>query len=185
MLILIGKTASGKDTISNKLISEYGYKKLITYTTRPIRKGEINDVTYHFVSDKEFKQKIKNNFFAEYKSYNTEFGTWYYGTALEDLKKSDDKTLIILTPQGYRDIKDKLSNKSTTVYVQASRHTIRKRLANRGDNPHEAKRRLKHDNDDFKGIKKEVDIVIKNNLHSDINKVTNDIAHFVEESIKR
>ena len=91
MLILIGKTASGKDTISNKLISEYGYKKLITYTTRPIRKGEINDVTYHFVSDKEFKQKIKNNFFAEYKSYNTEFGTWYYGTALEDLKNSDDK----------------------------------------------------------------------------------------------
>ena len=40
MIIIIGKTASGKDTIVNKLISLYGLKKVITYTTRSQRKGE-------------------------------------------------------------------------------------------------------------------------------------------------
>ncbi len=41
MIILLGKTASGKDTILNRLAENYSYKKLITYTTRPMRKGEI------------------------------------------------------------------------------------------------------------------------------------------------
>lgn len=38
MLILLGKTASGKDTVLNKLVREHGYKKIVTYTTRPKRK---------------------------------------------------------------------------------------------------------------------------------------------------
>ena len=50
MLILIGKTASGKDTILNQLVKKHGYKKIVTYTSRPMRKGEKQDVTYHFIS---------------------------------------------------------------------------------------------------------------------------------------
>ena len=108
MLIILGKTASGKDTIVNKLVKDYGYKKIITYTTRDTRQGVKQDITYHFVSEDEFRQKINKGFFAEYKTYNTEFGKWYYGSALEDLNNADDKTVIILTPQGYSDVKDKI-----------------------------------------------------------------------------
>ena len=40
MIVIIGKTASGKDLIVKKLCNDYGYNKIVTYTTRPMRKGE-------------------------------------------------------------------------------------------------------------------------------------------------
>lgn len=38
MLILIGESASGKSSIEKKLVEEYGYKKITSYTTRKPRK---------------------------------------------------------------------------------------------------------------------------------------------------
>lgn len=181
MIIIIGKTASGKDTIVNKLISLYGLKKVITYTTRSQRKGEKQDVTYHFISDKDFKQKINEGFFAEWKSYITADGVWYYGTALEDLKNGEYNSVIILTPDGYRDVVNKLSKKPIAIYIYANNTTIKKRLLKRGDNPNEAQRRLDHDNEDFKGIENEVDRIIYNNDGTNINEVVQKILDFVED----
>lgn len=93
MLVLIGKSTSGKDTIKNELINKYGFHSIVTYTTRPIRNGEVPDVTYHYISDEEFKKKIEDGFFAEYKTYLAKinedtYEKWYYGTALEDLQNA-------------------------------------------------------------------------------------------------
>ena len=175
MIIIIGKTASGKDTIVNKLISLYGLKKVITYTTRSQRKGEKQDVTYHFISEEDFKQKINEGFFAEWKSYITVDGVWYYGTALDDLENADDKSVIILTPDGYRDVINKLTRRPISIYLYANNQTIKKRLIKRGDDPKEAERRVSHDNDDFKGIENEVDKIVYNNDGTDINNVVQKI----------
>lgn len=182
MIIIIGKTASGKDMIVNKLISLYGLKKVITYTTRSQRKGEKQDITYHFISEKEFKQKINEGFFAEWKTYITEFGIWYYGTALEDLEKADEKSIIILTPDGFRDVKEKLGNDITSIYIYANNSTIKKRLMMRGDDNNEAQRRLEHDNEDFKGIENEVDRIVYNNDGTNINEVVQKILEFCKET---
>ena len=181
MLVIIAKTASGKDTIVNELISKHGFRKCITYTTRPMRDGEIQDITYHFITEDDFKQKVKNDFFAEYKLYNTEFGLWYYGVALEDIEKADDNTIVILTPDGYRDIIKKIKNNPKSIYIYANNSTIKERLVNRGDDPKEAQRRLEHDNLDFKGIETEVDKIIYNNKGTDINDVVNKILKYLEE----
>lgn len=179
MLILCGKTASGKDTIVEKLMN-YGYKRITTYTTRPMRDGEENGITYHFISEDEFKQKIEEGFFAEYKTYNTVFGVWYYGTAIEDLENADDKTVIILTPQGYRDIRDKLSNNNMScIYIYAGIPTLKKRLSKRGDDPNEADSRLQRDNRDFKGFETEADKIVYNNEGTDINEVVEKILKIV------
>ena len=181
MIIIVGKTASGKDTVVKKLVDDYKYTKIITYATRPIRKDEKQGATYHFISDEDFKQKINDGFFAEYKSYDTEFGKWYYGSALEDLEKADDKSVIILTPSGYRDVKRKLPNKNiTAIYIYANIATIETRLIKRGDNEKEARRRLDHDNEDFKGIENEVDRIVYNNSGTDINEVVDKILKYLE-----
>lgn len=179
ILILIGKTASGKDKTVSELVPKHGFKKVITYTTRPMRKGEEQDITYHYISEEEFKQKIEDGFFAEWKSYDTEFGTWYYGSALEDLEKADDKSVIILTPEGYRDVVEKLSNKPAAIYIYANNATLKKRLLKRGDDKNEAQRRLEHDNEDFKGIENEVDRIVYNNDGTNINEVVSKILEFV------
>lgn len=181
ILILVGKTASGKDTILNQLVKKHGYKKIVTYTSRPMRKGEKQDVTYHFISSQEFQKMIGQGLFAEYKTYNTEFGVWYYGTAMEDLKKTDDKTVVILTPDGYRDIKGKVDGKVVSIYLYANNATIKKRLIARGDDPKEAERRVLHDNDDFKGIENEVDRIVYNNESDTIDGAVQKILKYVGE----
>ena len=180
ILILIGKTASGKDKTVSELVSKHGFKKVITYTTRPMRKGEKQDITYHYISEEEFKQKIEDGFFVEWKSYNTEFGTWYYGTALDDLEKADDKTVIILTPDGYRDVKDRLHSNSKAIYIYANNATIKKRLIKRGDDENEAQRRLEHDIEDFKGVENEVDRIVYNNYDTKIEDVIKKIITYLE-----
>lgn len=180
ILILIGKTSSGKTLIKEKLI-EKGFTGITTFTSRPKRKGEKQDITYHFISEDDFKQKIEEGFFAEHKTYNTEFGKWYYGSALEDLENANDKSVIILTPDGYRDVKRKLPNKNiTTIYIYANIATIETRLIKRGDDEKEARRRIDHDNEDFKGIENEVDRIVYNNSGADINEVVQKILEIVE-----
>ena len=48
--VLIGKSATGKDTLYRKLLEDarIDFRPIITYTTRPIRKGEQNGVEYFF-----------------------------------------------------------------------------------------------------------------------------------------
>lgn len=179
MVILTGKTCSGKDTIAKKLITEHEYKRIITYTTRPQRKGEVNGKDYHFISDEYFKYLIKHNFFAEWKSYNTVEGTWYYGTALKDLEEADDKALIILTPNGYRDVIEKLEKKPKCVYIYANNETIKNRLKGRGDKKDEAHRRLEHDNEDFKDFEYEADKIFYNNEGINLGEIVERILRFV------
>lgn len=179
MIVLIGKTASGKTLIREELIRR-GYSGIITYTSRPVRKSEKQDVTYHFISEEEFKQKIDDNFFAEYKTYDTVFGKWYYGSALEDLENASEKSVIILTPDGYRDVVDKLSKKPISIYIYANNSTIKKRLKKRGDNKDEAQRRIEHDNEDFKDVENMVDKIVYNNDGTNINDVVDKILKYVE-----
>lgn len=179
--VLIGKTCSGKTMVREKLLN-YGFNKIVTYTTRPIRPGEIDGDTYHFITDDEFESAINSGFFAEWKSYNTQFGVWKYGTSLSDIEAADENTIIILTPDGYRDLCSNLSKKPLSIYIYANNSTIKKRLKARKDNRDEAKRRLEHDDVDFKGIENEVDKIIYNNLNDNINDVVSKIIEFIDKN---
>ena len=181
ILVITGKTASGKNAIVNELISKYGFRQLTTFTTRPMRDGEVNGETYHFINTDEFMQKMKTGFFAEWKAYTTVEGVWYYGTAMEDLENADDKTVVILTPDGYKDIKDKVNGKVVSIYLYANNATIKKRLMDRGDDPKEAERRVLHDNEDFKGIENEVDRIVYNNEKDTIEGAVQKILKYVGE----
>lgn len=172
----MGKTCSGKDTIAKELI-KHGFHRIITYTTRPRRKGEVNGKDYHFITDKMFKQMISDDSFAEYKFYNSAQGTWWYGSVIEDFNKNE-KSFIILTPSGYKDIINKLGYKPKSVYISAANKIITERLKQRGDNPQEANRRLVSDNKDFLNIEKLADMTVFNNFNKDIEKNTKRIIDF-------
>lgn len=88
--IYFGKSASGKDYFLKKLI-RHKIQPIISYTTRPIRDNETNGIDYNFVTNKEFKDLIKNNKLMEYREYNTLVNNkpdiWYYGSPILDLTK--------------------------------------------------------------------------------------------------
>lgn len=79
---ILGKSSTGKDTIYNKILEDkdLGLKKLTMYTTRPIRDGEKQGESYHFVSEEEYVSIKESGKIVEERSYNTMHGIWRYFT---------------------------------------------------------------------------------------------------------
>lgn len=80
---IMGKSASGKDKIYSRLAAEetLSLKKLILYTTRPIRKDEEYGKQYYFVDEKILKEFRRAGRLIEARSYQTVHGIWTYFTA--------------------------------------------------------------------------------------------------------
>lgn len=107
--IVIGKSATGKDTIYKKLLEheELGLRSVIMYTTRPIRKSETDGVEYFFVDEARLKELKKQNKVIEHRSYNTIHGEWHYFTVDDgqiDLGSHD--YIMHGTLQSYGQIRD-------------------------------------------------------------------------------
>ena len=183
ILVICGKTASGKNLVRDILVEKYNYNPIVTYTSRPPRKGEKQDITYHFISTDEFIEKINNGFFAEWKDYVTNDGIWYYGTALDDCMNASDKDVIILTPDGVRDLKNNDVNLSV-VYLYSNLKTIRHRLKFRGDDLKEVERRISSDIKDFKDAEMLADRIVYNNLNYNIDNVVENVLCWYEKILR-
>ena len=183
ILCLIGKSASGKTFVRDKLVKKHDYKSLVAFTSRPPRKGEKQDITYHFISQEDFEQKIEEGFFAEWKKYDTEQGVWYYGTALTDCYDADDDTVAILTPDGVRDLQA-IEIPMVVIYLYSNLNTIKQRLSIRGDNPKEVERRMKADIKDFNGAEMLADRIVYNNLSDDIEDAISNVDYLYKKILK-
>lgn len=156
MIVLVGESASGKSSIEKYLVDNYGYKKIVSYTTRPPRNGEIDDVDYHFVDVEKFSELKSKDFFAETATYRD----WYYGVAKEDC--TDDK-VAVLTPHGLRQVSKIKDINIISFYINVPRRDRLIKILQRGDNIEESYRRNVSDVGMFDGIEDEVDFVINNN----------------------
>lgn len=177
-IIIFGKTASGKSRVVDELVKR-GFKKIVTTTTRPARKSEVDGVDYNFISEEEFEQLINTRYFAEWKKYDTVEGVWYYGSPLDEISRADNKSIVILTPDGYRDIKDELDD-HIAIYIYTNNKTIRSRLSKRGDKKEEADRRIKQDNKDFKDAEFLADRIFYNNEDKDIGDLVDEICKYLK-----
>mgnify|MGYP004469393947 FL=1 len=67
----MGKSASGKDHIYARLAAyeELQLKKLVLYTTRPIRAEEEDGRQYYFVDDRKFQEFFSQGKVIEARSY--------------------------------------------------------------------------------------------------------------------
>lgn len=155
MLVLVGGSASGKSTIEKILCNEYGYKKVVSYTTRSPREGEVDGIDYHYISNEEFQSKWENGFFAEVGQYNG----WYYGSAKEDCT---NEKIAVLTPHGLRQLERMPDIDIISIFIDVPRRDRLVKILQRNDNIEEAKRRDASDVGQFDGIEDEVDHVIKN-----------------------
>ena len=145
MLILVGPSASGKTEVANILINKYDMKRMVTYTTRPIRIGEVNGVSYNFVTIEEFLKLKENNEFVESVCYN---GNWY-GTRKKDV--SDDK-IVILEPKGFQAFFETMPNEIVSFYLQTSEVERINRMIYRQDKEEDIQKRILNDREVFNNI---------------------------------
>lgn len=167
MIVLVGKSCSGKDSVA-KILCSMGYSRVATCTTRPMRMGEVDGIDYYFITQSEFMNMIEKGDFAEYREYETEKGLWLYGSRINDYKYATEK-VIILTPEGLVNIRKKYPNLPIiAIYLAVPNKELKRRMMSRanisGEDIKEVKRRYKADKKDFRHIKKYVDYVVNNEL---------------------
>lgn len=80
---LMGKSASGKDTIYKRLLESQKQEliRVIPYTTRPIRSGETDGESYRFCTEEEAAALEAAGKIIELRAYDTVYGVWKYFTA--------------------------------------------------------------------------------------------------------
>jgi guanylate kinase len=155
LIILIGHSASGKDTIMNKVVELTNLKPVISYATRPMREGEVDGTAYNFISEEEFQEKLRENFFIETSNYRG----WNYGMAKTDC--GDDR-IVVVDPCGFRALKRE-GIEIISFFIDVPENERLLRLVYRGDDITELCRRIISDRDTFRGVEFEVDCVVKNN----------------------
>jgi guanylate kinase len=177
LLVLMGESGSGKDTILNQLIEHHNFKRVVTYTTRPKRPLEVNGVDYHFVSEKQFKNELLDKkVLLEHNVFND----WHYGFTLDGLDYENENYVLIITPSGFATLRKTLGEKNiTSIYLDVHERERIIRLAQRGDDIDELMRRVKADRIDFSGIKNLVDITIKDD---NLDRVVKKIEQFIKGS---
>ncbi len=126
-------SGAGKTTIIKKILQEHPeFDFSISATTREKRSTEINGKDYFFLSENDFKEKIKNDEFLE---WNKHFD-YYYGTLKEfvfekidkgvslilevdvkgavNIKRAyPDSVLIFISPPSIEELKIRLLNRKT------------------------------------------------------------------------
>lgn len=153
---LLGYSSVGKDTILKQVLKDIDdVKPIISTTTRPMRKGEIEGVEYYFIDDKTFMEKGSD--FIEQRIYHTKVkengvekdATWRYGIERMELEK-DDYLIVIVDSVGYKELKNYVgNNKIVPIFISAPQEELKARALARGDLEAEVDRRLKDDYERF------------------------------------
>ncbi len=119
---IMGKSSTGKDTIFKRLKKEksLGLKTIVSYTTRPIRAGEKDGETYHFIDEKKLAQLKKEGHIIEMRSYDTVYGPWHYLTVQDEQMDLENQDYITVgTIESYAKTRDYFGKKYLVpVYIE-------------------------------------------------------------------
>lgn len=104
---IMGKSASGKDTVYRALLKERpALRPVVLYTTRPIRETETEGVEYHFVDEETLEGLSRAERVIESRTYQTEYGPWRYATVHSvGMDPALADYLMIGTLESYRSLK--------------------------------------------------------------------------------
>ena len=144
LFILSGPSGAGKGTICKALMDQ-GDPKLklsVSMTTRAPRNGEVEGISYFFVSQEEFRRTIEEGGFLEHAEiYGNCYGT-PKKAVLEELSKGNDvileiemqgamqakkaypeSILIFVLPPSLKVLRDRLAGRKTETTEQLDRRT--------------------------------------------------------------
>ena len=119
---LLGKSATGKDTLYKEILKRRPKLRTVTmYTTRPIREGETDGVEYFFTDREELEQQLASGKVIESRTYQTIAGPWTYYTVDDgQFNVADDEScLMIGTLESYEKMCTYFeSGKMVPVYIE-------------------------------------------------------------------
>lgn len=117
IIAIMGPSGAGKDTVANILSFALNIPLLCSFTTRPMRDGEVNGKEYFFVKEcKTPKEKML--------AY-TEYGGYEYWTELAQVK---DAAIYVIDERGFLGICENFPDiELMSIYVAAKPETLKDR----------------------------------------------------------
>ena len=160
IFIIMGKSATGKDTVAAKLrarLEEKGVvlKEIVDYTTRPMRENEVDGEDYHFATEEKLQELKDQGKVIECRCYQTIHGPWYYFNVDDGQFDTEEDCLLISTIEGFAQIRNYFgSERVIPLYLEISDRTRLHRAMEREDQQSSPKyaelcRRFLADNEDF------------------------------------
>ena len=189
---LMGKSSSGKDTIFKRLLEreDLKLKRIVPYTTRPIRENETDGVEYCFCDRATRDRLIAAGKVIELRSYETVHGIWNYFTVDDgktDLKKHD--YLMIGTIDTYKSlVKYYEKAEVLPIYIDVEDGVRLQRALDREKQQAEPRfeemcRRFLADSRDFSKERLEAAGITKEQIfrNDEADRTTEDIAAFIKK----
>lgn len=172
VFLIVGESASGKDSLANMLCENLGLKKVVSYTTRPRRIGESED-SHIFISKDEVKQ------YSDDMIAYTEINDNFYFATRKNLMESD---IYIIDPEGANHLHALVNDDSirfVTIYINVPAEIRRERAMARGDLPLIYQSRIEDEECQFSYFKRaaKYDYAVSN---VDINKAYQIIKNIIE-----
>jgi guanylate kinase len=132
LVIVSGPSGVGKDTVIDLWKqANPNVQRVVAYTTRSPREGEVNGIDYHFVSVEQFHQKANQGDFLEFKEVH---GNWYATPLTDMLKMVEDGKIAILKidVQGAIEAKRLRPEILTIFLLPPSDEELERRIRSRG-----------------------------------------------------
>ena len=140
LYIISAPSGAGKSSLIAALLNRFNLddrlRLSISHTTRAPRPGEVNHVSYHFVSKAEFEQIIERQGFYEYAKVFDNF----YGTSREIVEQwiqEGHDVLFDIDWQGARQLKAQVPDATCIFILPPSLEELRARLENRAQDSQE------------------------------------------------
>ncbi|MCH8274069.1 MAG: guanylate kinase [Armatimonadetes bacterium] len=145
LVILSGPSGSGKDTVIEAWKGiDADVNRVVAYTTRSPRKGETDDVDYHFVSPGTFESMVKEEAFLEWKEVHGNL----YGTPVFDMERMirEGKIAVLkIDVQGALTAMEKRPDAITIFLEPPSMDELEQRIRDRRtDTEHQIEIRMKN-----------------------------------------
>lgn len=159
MIILLGKTYSGKKSIQQEL-SNLGIPKILEYTTRPPAREEEQGEPYQFISEREFYNLHQRGYFAVSGSEKAHGGqVWHHGVAARDMIP---RSVLAGHPMLVPGLRKWHVAKPVVFYIDTDEPVIYERLRNRLGSIDEAQRRIVGERETLFPLEQFIDYRIRN-----------------------
>lgn len=165
IVCISGFSGVGKGTLVKRLIEKYDrYALSISMTTRKPRDGEKDGRDYFFVTEEDFREKIKNGGLIEYARYCDN----YYGTPRGYVQQMLDEgrdVILEIEIQGALQIKEKYPTTHLMFIMPPDVETLYERLSGRGTESKEViEKRMSRAAVESEGIENYDSVVVNDDL---------------------
>lgn len=174
MICIVGASGSGKNTLADAFV-KCGFTKLVSYTTRPKREGEVEGYDYHFINNYEFDDMEDEGLFIDISEFYAFMGGTEKQLCRYGITKNScgENVVAVLTPSGVSSLKEKYDGSILVIMMNTDEEIRLSRLVKRGDDMKEVMRRGR-EYDDFD----DWDIRVTNNTDSNLENMASTIADF-------